>query len=546
MIEDGAQSFGSEQNGRRSCGLSTIGTTSFFPSKPFGGYGDGGACFTNDHELADSMRRLSRHGQTKRYFHTDIGVNGRIDTLQAAILLGKWPNFAQEVDARGRIGAAYSRKLQTAGISSTPQLAEGNTSVYAQYTVQVDLRAEVQASLKEWGIPTSVHYPTLLSQQPALKIVHSRSSQGCHLPVAQAACERVMSLPMHPWLSDEDQERGGRLPCERLAAHNDCISRMMSISSNVTHQTKLLEKLRSRKALIGIVGLGYVGLPLCLTYAEAGYQVLGLDIDQSKTDAINLGESYIQHIDGQRVAQASQQQRLEATTDFTKASKADALILCVPTPLNRYREPDLSFIRDTMAALLPYVRQGQVLSLESTTYPGTTEEELRPLIEQCGFTVGEDVFLVYSPEREDPGNSNFNTAMIPKVMGGSTASCGEVGVALYEQAIAEVVVMSSTRAAEMTKLLENIHRAVNIGLMNELKPLADRMGIDLYEVIRAAATKPFGFVPYYPGPGLGGHCIPIDPFYLTWKAREYGMHTRFMSWPGRSMQACLATSSKRQ
>jgi UDP-2-acetamido-2-deoxy-ribo-hexuluronate aminotransferase len=207
VIEDGAQSFGSEQNGRRSCGLSTIGTTSFFPSKPFGGYGDGGACFTNDHELADSMRRLSRHGQTKRYFHTDIGVNGRIDTLQAAILLGKWPNFAQEVDARGRIGAAYSRKLQTAGISSTPQLAEGNTSVYAQYTVQVDLRAEVQASLKEWGIPTSVHYPTLLSQQPALKIVHSRSSQGCHLPVAQAACERVMSLPMHPWLSDEDQER---------------------------------------------------------------------------------------------------------------------------------------------------------------------------------------------------------------------------------------------------------------------------------------------------------------------------------------------------
>ena len=207
VIEDGAQSFGSEQQGRRSCGLSTIGTTSFFPSKPFGGYGDGGACFTNDPELADRMRRVSRHGQARRYFHTDIGVNGRIDTLQAAILLGKWPNFAQEVEARGRIGSAYSRKLQAVGIRSTPQLAAGNTSVFAQYTVQVDQRAEVQAMLKEQGIPTAVHYPTLLCQQPALRCEHSRCSGGCHTPHAQEASERVMSLPMHPWLSDVDQDR---------------------------------------------------------------------------------------------------------------------------------------------------------------------------------------------------------------------------------------------------------------------------------------------------------------------------------------------------
>ena len=207
VIEDGAQSFGSEQKGRRSCGLSTIGTTSFFPSKPFGGYGDGGACFTNNSELADRMRRVSRHGQARRYFHTDIGVNGRIDTLQAAILLGKWPNFPREVEARCRLGAAYSRKFQAAGFSSTPHLSEGNTSVYAQYTVQVNQRTEVQALLKESGIPTSVHYPTLLSQQPALRNVHSRSSHACHLPVAQVACERVMSLPMHPWLSNDDQDR---------------------------------------------------------------------------------------------------------------------------------------------------------------------------------------------------------------------------------------------------------------------------------------------------------------------------------------------------
>ena len=306
---------------------------------------------------------------------------------------------------------------------------------------------------------------------------------------------------------------------------------MAKVQPTTTHSA-LLEKLRRREALIGVVGLGYVGLPLCLTYAEKGFRVLGLDIDQSKIDSINNGKSYIQHIDSDRIEKTRSAELLRATTDFSQASDADALILCVPTPLNQYREPDLSFIRNTMSGLLPHLRAGQVLSLESTTYPGTTEEELRPLVESRGFVIGEDFFLVYSPEREDPGNAKYNTATIPKVMGGSTPACMEVGVALYENAISEVVPVSSTQAAEMTKLLENIHRAVNIGLMNELKPLADRMGIDLYEVIRAAATKPFGFVPYYPGPGLGGHCIPIDPFYLTWKAREFGMHTRFIELAG--------------
>ena len=306
----------------------------------------------------------------------------------------------------------------------------------------------------------------------------------------------------------------------------------MTSSTPSVHHQALLKRLRNKEALIGVVGLGYVGLPLSLTYAENGCRVLGLDIDTSKIEAIHQGSSYIQHIAGERVAEARNHQRLDATTDFARAAEADALILCVPTPLNQYREPDLSFIRSTMEALVPHLRPGQVLSLESTTYPGTTEEELRPMVEQQGLVIGETFFLVYSPEREDPGNAHFNTATIPKVMGGSTPACTDVGVALYEQAISEVVPVSSTRAAEMTKLLENIHRAVNIGLMNELKPLADRMGIDLYEVIRAAATKPFGFVPYYPGPGLGGHCIPIDPFYLTWKAREYGMHTRFIELAG--------------
>lgn len=293
----------------------------------------------------------------------------------------------------------------------------------------------------------------------------------------------------------------------------------------------LLEKLNSKSAVIGIVGLGYVGLPLVLRYAEVGYKVVGFDIDQSKMDHIANGTSYIEHISAESIARAVSQ-GFEATTDFTRASDVDALILCVPTPLNKYREPDLSFVLDTTDSLIPYMRPGQVMSLESTTYPGTTDEELLPRIASRGFKVGEDVFLVYSPEREDPGNPNFTTRTIPKVCGGDTAACQEVGMALYGQVIDRVVPVSSTRAAEMTKLLENIHRAVNIGLVNEMKIVADKMGIDIHEVIRAAATKPFGFVPYYPGPGLGGHCIPIDPFYLTWKAREYGLHTRFIELAG--------------
>jgi UDP-N-acetyl-D-glucosamine dehydrogenase len=282
---------------------------------------------------------------------------------------------------------------------------------------------------------------------------------------------------------------------------------------------------------IGIVGLGYVGLPLALRFAEIGCKVLGLDIDQAKVDGIRDGRSYIKHIGNAAVAKG-RERGFTATTDFSRAGEVDALIICVPTPLNKYREPDLSFVIDTTESLLPYIRQGQIISLESTTYPGTTDEELKPRIESRGLKVGEDIFLVFSPEREDPGNPNFSTQTIPKVVGGCTPACLAAGVALYSKVIDRVVPVSSTKAAEMTKLLENIHRAVNIGLVNEMKIISDRMGIDIYEVIRAAATKPFGFVPYYPGPGLGGHCIPIDPFYLTWKAREYGVHTRFIELAG--------------
>ncbi len=296
-------------------------------------------------------------------------------------------------------------------------------------------------------------------------------------------------------------------------------------------KAELIQKLNNKQAVIGIVGLGYVGLPLTIRYCEVGYKVLGFDVDINKVNVLNGGESYIDHIANSAIA-AVVAQGFEATSDFSRVAEADALILCVPTPLNQYREPDLSFVINTTESLLPYLRPGQVVSLESTTYPGTTDEELLPRIESKGFKVGQDAFLVYSPEREDPANPNFTTRTIPKVCGGYTPDCLEVGLALYGQVIDKMVPVSSTRAAELTKLLENIHRAVNIGLVNEMKIVADKMGIDIHEVIRAAATKPFGFVPYYPGPGLGGHCIPIDPFYLTWKAREYGVHTRFIELAG--------------
>lgn len=297
-------------------------------------------------------------------------------------------------------------------------------------------------------------------------------------------------------------------------------------------KNNLLAKIESKKSIIGIVGLGYVGLPLSLRFAEVGFSVLGFDIDPIKVEKLNRGDSYIQHIGVDRVFKCWEEGKLKATTDFSRASEVDVLILCVPTPLGKHQEPDLSFVTNTLNSLISYLRAGQIISLESTTYPGTTEEELRPLIENKGLNIGQDFFLVYSPEREDPGNRKYSTKTIPKIVGGTTENCLEVGTSLYQSIVDQVISVSSTKVAEMVKILENIYRSVNIGLVNELKIVADSMEIDIWEVIDAAATKPFGFMPFYPGPGLGGHCIPIDPFYLTWKAKEYGINTRFIELAG--------------
>ncbi|MGH9419862.1 MAG: nucleotide sugar dehydrogenase [Thermoanaerobaculia bacterium] len=294
----------------------------------------------------------------------------------------------------------------------------------------------------------------------------------------------------------------------------------------------LLESIRTRSARIGVIGLGYVGLPLVLLFEEAGFPVLGFDVDTRKTEMLNLGETYIRHIGRERIARAFANDDVIATADFDRLGECDAIVVCVPTPLGRHREPDLQYIRVTADAIALRLRPGQLIVLESTTYPGTTREELLTRFEARGLVCGRDFFLAFSPEREDPGNERFNTRNIPKVVGGIDAPSMRAAAALYGAIVDQVVPVSSAEVAESAKLLENIFRAVNIALVNEMKVVFERMGIDVLEVIEAAKTKPFGFMPFYPGPGLGGHCIPLDPFYLTWKAAEYGTWARFIELAG--------------
>jgi UDP-N-acetyl-D-glucosamine dehydrogenase len=295
---------------------------------------------------------------------------------------------------------------------------------------------------------------------------------------------------------------------------------------------ELLSRIRLRTARVAVVGLGYVGLPLAETFAAGGYPVVGFDIDPEKVKALRLRRSYIGHISSGRIAELMDGGRFEATTDPGCFEGVDAIVICVPTPLTEAREPDLSYIEGTGRVLARHLRRGQLVVLESTTYPGTTEDVLRPLLEESGLRGGRDFFLAYSPEREDPGNKNYSTKNIPKVVGGLDGVSGELAVALYEPVVASVVPVSNARVAEACKILENTYRAVNIALVNELKVVFERMGIDVWEVIAAARTKPFGFQAFYPGPGLGGHCIPIDPFYLTWVARKHGVATRFIELAG--------------
>ncbi len=299
-----------------------------------------------------------------------------------------------------------------------------------------------------------------------------------------------------------------------------------------TEALKLLKKIENKEARIGVIGLGYVGLPLVKTFLNKGFNVTGFDIDAKKVDMLNRGKSYIRHISAAELKDFLGRKKFKASSNFRGLRYVDAIIICVPTPLDGHGSPDLSYVLNSTITVAEHVRKGQLVVLESTTYPGTTDEEMLPILEAGGLKGGRDFFLAFSPEREDPGNKNFSTATTPKVVGGLTPDCLRVAKALYDQIIVRTVPVSSTKAAESTKLLENIFRSVNIALVNELKMIFDRMGIDVWEVIRAASSKPFGFMPFYPGPGLGGHCIPIDPFYLTWKAKEVDYQTKFIELAG--------------
>jgi|SRR5580658_1894438 UDP-N-acetyl-D-glucosamine dehydrogenase len=307
---------------------------------------------------------------------------------------------------------------------------------------------------------------------------------------------------------------------------------MAAESSTGSLADRLVARFASADALVGVVGLGYVGLPILLAFHACGFRTLGFDIDATKIERLNRGESYMTAIPSAAIAALAAGGRFEATGDFDLLSEPDAILICVPTPLTRQREPDLSHIVHTAQSLRPRLRRGQLVVLESTSWPGTTESVLKPLLEQCGLRSGEDFLLAYSPEREDPGNTDFTTARIPRIVAGDGAEAARAVAALYGKAVERVVPVSSLATAEAVKLTENIFRSVNIALVNELKQVYQAMGIDIWEVIDAAGTKPFGYMPFYPGPGLGGHCIPIDPFYLAWKAREFGVATRFIELAG--------------
>ena len=294
----------------------------------------------------------------------------------------------------------------------------------------------------------------------------------------------------------------------------------------------LEQKIENKKAVVGILGLGYVGLPLAREFAHAGVKVVGLDIDEPKVKKLNSGKSILKTVSHESVKSMVQSGKFRATADMSQIRKVDAVLICVPTPLTENREPDMTYVENSCRTIAKYLKRDQLISLESTTYPGTTRELMKPILEAGGLKAGKDFYLAYSPEREDPGNKHFTTKTIPKVVGGLTPACRELARKLYSPAIDTMVPVSSLEAAESAKILENVYRCINIAMVNELKMVFDRMGIDVWEVIRAASTKPFGYHPFYPGPGLGGHCIPIDPFYLTWKARQYGMPTRFIELAG--------------
>lgn len=533
VIEDACQAIGAEYKGRKVGSIGHVSCLSFFPTKNLGGYGDGGMILTDNDEIANKLKLLRFHGQKIKYTNEILGYNSRLDELQAAILRVKFKYLKTWNDKRRELFYRYNELLKDLPIK-TPVVTDESKSVHHLYIIECDEKKELKKILMEEGISTGEYYPTPLHLQKAYD--HLKYRKG-DLPNSEYVSQRTLAIPLFPELKEEEQDFIVQkikdfYNCKVNGSQNNDIKREIN-SLKLSSAKELEEKIKNKTATLSVIGLGYVGLPLAVEKAKAGYKVIGLDIQQKRVDMVNRGINYIGDIVDDELKELVANKRIEADTDYSILSEADCVMICVPTPLDKYQQPDTSYVEGSTREIAKYLKKGMLIVLESTTYPGTTEEIVKPILESTGLKCGEDFFLAFSPERVDPGNKQYNIKNTPKIVGGITPVCTELAAILYERILeGSIHRVSSPGIAEIEKILENTFRNINIGIVNEMAILCEKMGLDIWEVIDAAKTKPYGFMPFYPGPGLGGHCIPIDPYYLTWKAREYNYHTRLIEVSG--------------
>lgn len=525
VIEDTCQAIGAEQKGKLIGSIGHASCLSFYPTKNLGAYGDGGMILTDSDDIADKLKMLRSHGQKVKYSNEILGYNSRLDELQAAILRVKLKYLKVWNYKRKELAYRYNKLLRDLPIK-TPIETNESVHVYHLYIIECNEKKELKEFLRDEGISTGEYYPIPLHLQKAYEHLEYKKGDFSN---CEYVCERTLALPLFPELEKYEQN----FIVEKIKEfYKNNGKRLESKPILSTHKI-LEEKIKNKSATLAVIGLGYVGLPLAVEKAKAGYKVIGLDIQKKRVDMVNQGINYIGDIVDEDLKTLVDNSIIEANTDYRVLYKVDCVMICVPTPLDEHQQPDTSYVENSTREITKYLRKGMLIVLESTTYPGTTEEIVKPILESKGLRCGEDFFLAFSPERVDPGNKQFNIKNTPKIVGGITPRCTELAAMLYEIILKNFVYrVSSPSVAEMEKILENTFRNINIGIVNEMAILCEKMGLDIWEVIEAAKTKPYGFMSFYPGPGLGGHCIPIDPYYLTWKAREYNYHTKLIEVAG--------------
>lgn len=533
VIEDACQAIGAEYNGIKIGAIGHIGCFSFFPTKNLGAYGDGGMIITNDDEIRDELIMLRSHGQKVKYYNEVLGYNSRLDELQAAILRVKLKYLDDWNEKRKNLAYRYNELLKEFPIK-TPKEINDIKHVYHLYVLECEEREELKKYLMDNGVMTGVYYPVPLHLQKANKDLNYKEGD---FPNTEYVSKRTLALPLFPEIKKEEQDYVVKIikdfydmKGEKNKMNAENLENLLKNNENA-HQLK--DKIENKTSIIAVIGLGYVGLPLAVEKAKAGYKVIGLDVQEKRVDMVNEGINYIGDVVDEDLRELSINKMIEATTDYSKISEVDCVMICVPTPLDKHQQPDTSYVEKSTKDITKYLKKGMLIVLESTTYPGTTEDIVKPILESTGLKCGEDFFLAFSPERVDPGNKYYNIKNTPKVVGGVTLICTELAAKLYEIVLqGSIHKVTSPAVAEMEKILENTFRNINIGIVNEMAILCEKMGLDIWEVIEAAKTKPYGYMAFYPGPGLGGHCIPIDPYYLTWKAREYNYHTKLIEVSG--------------